>query len=112
MSNKRRKARYRRSRAAATASNPVAKPDTPAGNLPALPPGWSRWHRNTRVDLVRAYAAATEWVPDFTNRHLKDAARGLESIGYPLCPPAPIQFPPPSFCVTLPRKHGRSGVRC
>lgn len=41
--------------------------------------------------ITPAYVACqpSEWVPDLSNAHLKDAARGLASIGYPLHPPAP-----------------------
>jgi hypothetical protein len=41
--------------------------------------------------VTPAYVACqpSVWVPDLDNAHLKDAARGLTSIGYPLHPPAP-----------------------
>lgn len=96
MSNPRRKARWQRRRAA---SIPVAKQEVPASNLPG---GWSRWESPATPATP---APAALWVPEDCNRHLKDAARGLESIGYPLQPPAPIRFPSP-------RRHGRSALRC
>ena len=95
MTDKRSKARWRCSRAA---SNPVAKPEVPASS-PALPVGWSRWDGR----ITPPAPPVSAWVPADCNRHLKDAARGLESIGYPLLPPPAI---------TLPRRHGRSAARC
>lgn len=84
MSNPRRKARWRRQRAAS-----VATPVPPA-----------RW------PLAAYKPLPSVWVPDVANAHLLDAARGLSTIALPLHPPGPV-------CITLPRRHGRSwAARC
>lgn len=101
MSNPRRKARWRRQRAAASAGGYPAG-DRRVADLGPVPAALRSPHTLPSYDACHSL----EWIPDLDNAHLLVAARGLSSLALPLHPPAPVR-------ITLPRRHGRSwAARC